>query len=68
MMLAKLICNHRAIMLLPKRNYQRRYTKEYLLNTRESFTNTKMQNAKLKPILEANHTVDTVTSLFSMPL
>ena len=67
-MLAKLICNHKAITLLPKRNYQRMSTEEYLLNTRESFTNTKMQKAKLKPILEANHTADTVTSLFSMPL
>jgi hypothetical protein len=43
-------------------------TEEYLLNTRESFTNTKMQKAKLKPLLEANHTADTVTSLYSMPL
>ena len=43
-------------------------TEEYLLNTRESFTNNKMQKSKLKPLLEANHTSDTVTSLYSLPL
>ncbi len=43
-------------------------TEEYLLNLRESLTNTKMQRTKLKPILKANHTTETVTSLYSMPL
>ena len=36
------------------RFYQRMTTEEYLLNTREALTNTTMQKAKLRPLLEAS--------------
>ena len=42
-------------------------TEQYLLNTRQAFMNSQMQRAKLRPLLEANHTVDTVTVLHGMP-
>ena len=67
-MFVKLISSHKGFVNAAKRNYQRMSTEEYLLNTRESFTNTKMSKAKLKPLLEANHTSDTVTQLYALPL
>jgi hypothetical protein len=43
-------------------------TEQYLLNIRNSLTNSHMQEAKLKPLLEANHTTDTRTHLFGVPI
>jgi hypothetical protein len=43
-------------------------TEEYLLNIRNSLTNSHVQEASLKPLLEANHTSDTRTHLFGVPV
>jgi hypothetical protein len=51
----------------PVRNYDRLSTEQYLINTRNSLTNTNLQKANLTPLLEANHTADTNTHLYGVP-
>ena len=52
------ICGRRTtfggLVSVPKRGYEKMTTEQYLLNTRQSFMNTQMQRAKLKPLLEAS--------------
>ena len=56
-----------SFIVQPSRGYERLTTEEYLSNTRNALKNTQMQRAKLKPLLEANHTSDTATYLYAMP-
>jgi hypothetical protein len=42
-------------------------TEQYLKNIRDSLTNIHIQETKLNPLLEANHTSDTRTHLFGIP-
>lgn len=42
-------------------------TEQYLRNIRDSLINNNIQEKKLQPILEANHTSDTRTHLYGIP-
>ena len=42
------------LVSVARRGYEKMTTEQYLLNTRQSFMNTQMQRAKLRPLLEAS--------------
>jgi len=42
-------------------------TEEYLRNIRKALMNNEIQETKLQPLFEANHTSDTRTHLFGIP-
>jgi len=56
-----------SILKTSRRNYTRMTTEEYLLNARQSMANTQIQEKYLQPLLEANHTSDTLTLLHGIP-
>jgi len=51
-----------------KRSYTKMKPEECLKNVRDGLTNQTVQNRDLKPLLEANHTSDTRTHLYGMPV
>ena len=50
------------------RSYTRMTTEKYLTNVRDGLTNQNIQEKKLQPLLEANHTSDTRTHLIGVPI
>lgn len=55
------------VSTLPRRDYTRMTTEQYLLNARNAIPNTLIQTKQLSPLLEANHTTDTRTVLYGVP-
>ena len=56
------------LVALCSRGYTRMSTEEYLKNIRDSMVNMNIQEKSMKPLLEANHTSDTQTELFGIPV